>query len=160
MVSFSYRAGCRPAYFSNLGGQPPRHSTVTALLERLGTSYDQYVLLSREEIEIAALQREITHMGVSQCKMADEPDLLQRVIGPAVDLRGIESGRCDADGLQQRGDLLLRGDRTLQRAQGSSDAEKVLPDNRGWPTTTPGNWGFGGNTKMPWLLQKRGGRLA
>ena len=73
----------------------------------------------------------VSHMGVSQCKMADEPDLLQRVIGPAVDLRGIESGRCDADGLQQRGDLLLRGDRTLQRAQGSSDAEKVLPDNRG-----------------------------
>lgn len=52
----------------------------------------------------------VSHMGVSQCKMADEPDLLQRVIGPAVDLRRIESGRCDADGLQQRGDLLLRGE--------------------------------------------------
>ena len=41
------------------GEQTPRHSTVTALLERLGTTYDQYVLLSKEEIRIVALQKEL-----------------------------------------------------------------------------------------------------
>ena len=41
------------------GEQIPHHSTVSALLERLGTTYDQYVLLSKEEIGIVALQREI-----------------------------------------------------------------------------------------------------
>ena len=55
------------------GEQTPRHSTVTALLERLGTSYDQYVLLSREEIEIAALQREITVASV-QLQQGEEPE--------------------------------------------------------------------------------------
>ena len=54
------------------GEQTLRHSTVTALLERLGTSYDQYVLLSREEIEIAALQREITAASV-QFQQGEEP---------------------------------------------------------------------------------------
>ena len=55
------------------GEQTPRHSTVIALLERLGTSYDQYVLLSREEIEIAALQREITVASV-QLQQGEEPE--------------------------------------------------------------------------------------
>ena len=55
------------------GEQTPRHSTVTALLERLGTSYDQYVLLSREEIEIATLQKEITAASV-QLQQGEEPE--------------------------------------------------------------------------------------
>lgn len=58
------------------GEQTPRHSTVTALLERLGTSYDQYVLLSREEIEIAALQKEITAASV-QFQQGEEPERVQ-----------------------------------------------------------------------------------
>ena len=53
------------------GEQTPRHSTVTALLERLGTTYDQYVLLSKEEIRIVALQREITAASV-QLQQGDE----------------------------------------------------------------------------------------
>ena len=53
------------------GEQTPRHSTVSALLERLGTTYDQYVLLSKEEIRIVALQREITAASV-QLQQGDE----------------------------------------------------------------------------------------
>ena len=55
------------------GEQIPHHSTVSALLERLGTTYDQYVLLSKEEIRIAALQKEITAASV-QLQQGEEPE--------------------------------------------------------------------------------------
>lgn len=47
------------------GVQTPAHNTVIAILERLGLPNDRYfTLLSKEEQELAALQREITSYGM------------------------------------------------------------------------------------------------
>lgn len=56
------------------GEQDPRHNTVIALLERLGAPYDRYfTLLSKDELKLAALRREITAASV-QFQQRKEPE--------------------------------------------------------------------------------------
>lgn len=70
---------CEPMTISRIerGEQTPRHNTVIALLERLGAPYDRYfTLLSKDELKLAALQREITSASI-QFQQEREPERSQ-----------------------------------------------------------------------------------
>jgi len=117
---------CDPITISRMenGRQTPSHSNIVAILQRLGLPDDRYfTLLSKEEQEIAALQREITAASV-QFQQGKEPERFEAHEAALAHLRKLEEIADPGDLLTRQ--YILSAKASLRSLEGSLSLEEEV----------------------------------